>query len=639
MLLSMQRVQIIGTKRCQDKTVSLMHRLGVVQVDAWTENRSRLQQRLVLADQTLRLRERLAYALTRVESLLTVLPPLSLPPSPDYESCSTWPAERLLDAVEAELTEVDPQARTLTRRHDHLEEQLASLARYEATLRHLLPVIPALVDLEQYAVTAIWLERRFEPLLDVIRQQLETLTEGLCEVIAREVNQDTIAAVLVFPKGQVKVVDDLLGRENITQLRLPDELAGQPIEQALTKIRQRLQEIPAELKEIVQQQQKLARTWRPQLLARQAVLRDNLDEIDVRTAFGQTDYTFVIEGWIPAPRFKDLQAALAKDVGDEVLVISLPVTAEETKTAPIFFDNPRLVKPFEPLVGLLSLPRYGDFDPTPLMALFFPLFFGMILGDVAYGTILLVVMIYLRRRFKTRLMLRSLAEALILGAIWSIIFGFLFGEFLGNLGEMIHLRPIWFDRGHNIQALFILTIGLGAGHIILGLGLGVWSALRRRNKHQLMEKGAMLAALILLFLLVGIMTDYLPDSFFTPTVALLTVAVVVLIYSLGKLGLLLGPLEVLETVGNVLSYLRIAAIGLSSVYLAQVANELGGITGNILLGLIIATLFHALNLVLGTFSPTIQSLRLHYVEFFGKFHEGGGQPFQPFQRTLDRRQF
>jgi V/A-type H+-transporting ATPase subunit I len=149
----------------------------------------------------------------------------------------------------------------------------------------------------------------------------------------------------------------------------------------------------------------------------------------------------------------------------------------------------------------------------------------------------------------------------------------------------------------------------------------------------------MLAALILLFLLVGILTDYLPNSFFTPTVALLTVAVVVLIYSLGKLGLLLGPLELLETVGNVLSYLRIAAIGLSSVYLAQVANELGGITGNILLGLIIATLFHALNLVLGTFSPTIQSLRLHYVEFFSKFHEGGGQPFQPFQRTLDRRQF
>jgi V/A-type H+-transporting ATPase subunit I len=92
-------------------------------------------------------------------------------------------------------------------------------------------------------------------------------------------------------------------------------------------------------------------------------------------------------------------------------------------------------------------------------------------------------------------------------------------------------------------------------------------------------------------------------------------------------------LELLGTVGNILSYLRIAAIGLSSVYLAQVANELAGLTGNLLIGLIIAGLFHALNLVLGTFSPTIQSLRLHYVEFFSKFYQGGGQPFYPFQRS------
>jgi V/A-type H+-transporting ATPase subunit I len=148
-----------------------------------------------------------------------------------------------------------------------------------------------------------------------------------------------------------------------------------------------------------------------------------------------------------------------------------------------------------------------------------------------------------------------------------------------------------------------------------------------------MEKAAMLTALIAIFLLVAVLTDYLPKPFFTPILALLVVGVVLLIYSLGKLGLLLGPLELLSTVGKVLSYLRIAAIGLSSVYLAMVANKLAGLTGNILLGLIIASLFHALNLVLGTFSPTIQSLRLHYVEFFSKFYQGGGQPFTPFQRS------
>jgi V/A-type H+-transporting ATPase subunit I len=168
---------------------------------------------------------------------------------------------------------------------------------------------------------------------------------------------------------------------------------------------------------------------------------------------------------------------------------------------------------------------------------------------------------------------------------------------------------------------------------VLGLGLGVWDALRRHSPHEVLEKVATLVSLAALFLLVAVLTDYLPATFFTPAVAMLVVSVVLLIYSLGSLGVVLGPLEFLGAVGNILSYLRLAAIGLASVYLAQVANALAGMTGNLLLGLIIAGLFHALNIALGIFSPTIQSLRLHYVEFFSKFYAGGGQAFHPFRRA------
>ena len=247
-------------------------------------------------------------------------------------------------------------------------------------------------------------------------------------------------------------------------------------------------------------------------------------------------------------------------------------------------------------------------------------------------------MLCLRRRFRARLTLRSLTEILMMGAAWSVVFGFLFGEFFGTLGHDFGLRPLWFDRGRDVKSLFLLTVGVGAGHIVLGLCLGAWDALRRRSRHDLVEKLATLVSLAALFLLVAILADYLPNSFFTPAVALLVVGLAILVYSMGGLGLLLGPLELLGAVGNILSYLRIAAIGLSSIYLAQVANELGGLTGNLLLGLIVAGLFHALNLVLGAFSPTIQSLRLHYVEFFGKFYQGGGQPFRPFQRSIIHHQ-
>ncbi len=96
------------------------------------------------------------------------------------------------------------------------------------------------------------------------------------------------------------------------------------------------------------------------------------------------------------------------------------------------------------------------------------------------------------------------------------------------------------------------------------------------------------------------------------------------------MGLVMAPLEMIGLVGNVLSYLRIAALGVASVYLARVANELGAVAP-LWLGVLVATLFHALNLALGAFSPTVQALRLHYVEFFSKFYDDeSGDAFRPF---------
>jgi V/A-type H+-transporting ATPase subunit I len=340
-------------------------------------------------------------------------------------------------------------------------------------------------------------------------------------------------------------------------------------------------------------------------------------------------------GWVPAEEFNQLEEALRQHIGEAVYVQQLPLTPEIEKRAPVNLKNPGPAKPFESLVSLLALPRYGHIDPTQLMALFMPIFFGMILGDLGYGLILLVLSLILMRKFK-RGIARDISAVLVMGAAWSIVFGLLYGELFGTLGEHLGMRPLWFDRAsaEHVSALLVMTLAVGAAHITLGLILGISEAIKDKSRSHLLERGGMLLGLISLFFIVGTLTNYLPDDFMTPAISGLVIGVVLLGASLGWLGIIMGPIEFIGLIGNVLSYLRIAAIGLASVYLAKVANDMAGMVGNVIVGLILAVMIHALNLVLGVFSPTIHSLRLHYVEFFRKFYEGGGRPYQPFKSTL-----
>jgi V/A-type H+-transporting ATPase subunit I len=188
-----------------------------------------------------------------------------------------------------------------------------------------------------------------------------------------------------------------------------------------------------------------------------------------------------------------------------------------------------------------------------------------------------------------------------------------------------------------VPTLLLFTIALGAVHVTLGLVLGVWEAWHARQRSHLLERGGMLVGLIGLFLLVAALLQWLPGGI-TPGMAVIVVGVVLLGASYGWVGVLAGPIEFIGVIGNVLSYLRLAAIGLASVYLARVANDLAGQMGNVVVGAVVAVLIHALNLAMGAFSPSIHSLRLHYVEFFRKFYEGGGRPYQPF-RTQSRSVF
>ena len=203
------------------------------------------------------------------------------------------------------------------------------------------------------------------------------------------------------------------------------------------------------------------------------------------------------------------------------------------------------------------------------------------------------------------------------------------GELFGDLGRRwFDLRPWWVERSTAIMPTMVLAVSVGVAHVLFGLLLGVWSEWRRhRGREALLRLGLLLIVLFLALIGVG---RIFPVPWLATGPLLLGVAI--LLPVLSAAGGLLAPLELLKTLGNIISYVRIMAIGLSSALLAVVANQLGGEVGNLLLGILIAGILHAFNLLLGVFAPTVHALRLHYVEFFSKFLDLGGRRFEPFGR-------
>jgi V/A-type H+-transporting ATPase subunit I len=360
-------------------------------------------------------------------------------------------------------------------------------------------------------------------------------------------------------------------------------------------------------------------------VARVAV-RASLDRRRAAGSCGQTRFTFVVVGYMPEERVDALRAAAAETLGDRVAVLARPPTREEWDEVPVVLRNRPSIRPFERLLALVPLPRYGSVDPTPWLAVFFPLFFGLVLGDVAFGVLGISAALLVRWKGWGGAPGRDFAAVALWCSVSAVLFGVLFGEALGELGAHVGLHPLVLDRRHAVMTFFGAAVAIGGIHVATGMVLGVATALRRGHAREAAGRGAKLLLLVSAALVAGATAGVLPRALLLPSLgaggAFLLVAV-----------LAEGPLAALELVlalGNVLSYARLMALGLASVMLAEVANLLGETIEPAVAGLALGVLLHAVNFSLGLISPTIAALRLHYVEFFDKFYDEGGAPYRPF---------
>jgi V/A-type H+-transporting ATPase subunit I len=523
------------------------------------------------------------------------------------------------------------QLEALTDRHQALEEEQALILKFRPFFSTFRRIAESGLDLDGIRVFYLVLREDGEQELRRMRVALrEAIGDGF-ELLSQPSESGESAMLLAVPSANAKEAELLLSEAGVQALSLPEQFEEGSVGATVQRMQDRLLELPDELAAVEEERRRIAKERGRDLARIQAGVHDHLTKIGAMGQALVTPRAFVLEGWVPSTALPELESRLEKSFGNQVEIESVSSAEWAGETVPVVLHNPRLFRPFETITRMMPLPKYGTMDPTPFVAIFFPMFFGVVLGDIGYGAMLGIISLILRIRSPAGGKLRSVSEIGLACALFSIIFGFLYGELFGDLGHRIGLHPIIFNREEAFFPFLGLAVALGIVHIVVGLLLGAVK-LFRGDKRRAAGKG--IAALMVVLIALALMAAFemLPRRFFTPLVISVLVAFPLLIIAEG----VLAPVELISTLGNVLSYARIMAVGTASVMMAIVANRMTGAFGSVVVGVLFALLFHLINFVLGVFSPTIHMLRLHYVEFFGKFYSPGGSQYRPFRHWSAR---
>jgi V/A-type H+-transporting ATPase subunit I len=531
----------------------------------------------------------------------------------------------IIDTVSRTLGKHLAMCRSLFEKRDAIQHDLLELSGYKtflATVSTLLDKIQLTPDLDYIGITL-----KDEKSVAILRNSLSCLTNASCELLTVPSDDGALVGLIAATKDISGEIRSLLSQKQMPEFTFPESIQSMTFAQKVEYLQRKIQESEAALQAVAADLAEFTHRWGPIYKAALDWVREQLSIIQVSAFSFETAMCFFIYGWMPAEKVASLSASLQSNFAGSVLLEEIEIRTEDIERIPVILQNPQYFKPFENFTRLLPLPSYTSFDPTPFIGIFFPLFFGLILGDAGYGLIILLLSIVSTRWARKNQLFQDGTRILKVCSLYAIIFGLLYGEFFGDLGHtFLGIKPFFIDRQKNIIPMLYFAMAIGMAHVTLGLVLGFVSALRRHTKKEALVKFLHIIFIFLIVALIITFTGFFPELLTRPLIISILALTPLLLFS----GGLLAPLELLKNIGNIISYARIMAIGLTSVLLASVANQLSGLTGDIILGLIVGGIIHIIGIIIGVFSSSIHSLRLHYVEFFDKFIELGGRKYSPF---------
>jgi V/A-type H+-transporting ATPase subunit I len=619
----MSKVEIVGPRQLLGDTLSLVRKKGDLHIEpsavGFVEDIHKREIHSLLPDEKALFEKIFLEGLEeKLNNLFSCLPLRTIRES--------FLAPRpIIDTVSRTLDRHLTMCRALCEKRNAIQQDLLELSGYKtflATVSTLLDKIQLTPDLDYIGITL-----KDEKSVDILKNSLNCLADASCELLTVPSEDGALVGLIAATKDISEDIRSLLSQKQMPEFAFPESMQNMAFVRKVEYLQKHIKESEAALQSVDVKLEEFTHRWGPMYKAALNWVREQLSIIQASAFSFETAMCFFIYGWMPAEKVASLSASLQKNFTGSVVLEEIDIRTEDLERVPVILQNPQYFKPFENFTRLLPLPSYTSFDPTPFIGLFFPLFFGLILGDAGYGLILLLLSSLTTHVAKKNQLFQDAIRILKVCSLYAIIFGILYGEFFGDFGHTaLGMKPLFIDRQKNIIPMLYFAMAIGLAHVTLGLAMGFISALRRHTKKEALVK---LLNIVFIFLIVALIITFIgffPELLARPLIISILVLCPLLLFS----GGLLAPLELMKNVGNIISYARIMAIGLTSLLLANVANQLSGLTGDIVLGLIVGGIIHLISIIIGVFSSSIHSLRLHYVEFFDKFIELGGRKYRPF---------
>lgn len=346
-----------------------------------------------------------------------------------------------------------------------------------------------------------------------------------------------------------------------------------------------------------------------------------------------------IRGYIPTNRVSEFTDSLSKLLGS-YYYIELEEANKKDDSTPVLLENNKLVEPYQSLTSMYSTPKYSEVDPTPFFFIFYWVFFGMMVADFGYGALMAIITGIALKTFNLSESMRSSVKFFFMLSISTMIWGLIYSSAFGN---PLPYEPL-IDTS-NYVGMLILSIVMGAVHLFFGLGVKAYMYIKDGK-----VKDAIYDVVFWYMTLVGVAlvllgaTGVVSATLKTVGLVIMIIGMVGIILFAGRQAkslparLVLGVYDlygISSWVGDFISYSRLMALGLSGGFIAMAINMIidmmpDGIVG-IIAGVVIFLIGHAFNIFLSYLSAYVHDIRLTYVEFFGKFFEGGGKAFEKFR--------